>query len=276
MGIAPTITDLAPFRHPDLRYTVSGRHIDGQTSVSAYLKTFFPYIDPTQIESVFAFVEQHAPLYGGRVHQPERAFNPSHLDELYRLGVNLSIPFTNHFFDRDAYTKSLPVLDANHRAGNSVILMDDEFARQVRQDFPLYRRKGSVIKKLLSPTALAKALDLYDTVVLPMERNDDFSLLQTLEPKESIQIFANASCAYTCPAKICYPSVSRINRGEAPADAFACSQPKIARDMLGTIFFDIDQYRELGFTNFKLVPVQNARKSARALAQRLTKLEQPR
>lgn len=263
----------AAFRDPRFRYTVSGRHFGPRIRVQSYLRAFFPYIDAAQVESLFAFVNTHAPLYGGRVFQKEFALRPEHLAEMAAMDIRLSLPMTNHFFDRQAYEASLPVLAAHHQRGNSVILLDDEFARQVRQDFPLYTRKGSVNKRLLSPRTFAKAFDLYDIVVLPMEWNEDVERLKELEHKDRIQIFANASCAYTCPAKVCYRSVSRINRGEAPPQSYECSQTDVFRELYGTVFFDIERFAELGYTSFKLVPVQRAIAAARAIAVSLSAAE---
>lgn len=263
----------ASFRNPAYRYTVSGRGLGEDITVRAYLKASFHYINTEQIESLFAFVDQHAPLYGGRVYQPEYAVRASHLAEMEAMGIRLSLPMTNHFFDRQAYEASLPVLAAHHRRGNSVIFVNDEFARQVKQDFPLYTRKASVIKRLIAPKTFANAFDLYDIVVLPMDWNDDLDFLRRLEPKDRIQIFADASCAYTCPAKICYRSVSRINRGEAEPKDFECSQTDVFREQYGTVFFDIDRYAEMGYHHFKLVPVQHAISTARAIALQLSRAE---
>lgn len=254
----------AAFRDPKFRYTVSGRVLTENVTVRAYLQAFFPYIDAGQVESLFAFVDTRVPLYGGRVYRADQALRAAHLAEMEALGIHLSLPMTNHFFDRQAYEASLPVLAAHHRRGNSVILVDDEFARQVRQDFPLYTRKASVIKRLNRPEKFNPAFDLYDVVVLPMDWNDDLDLLRALEPKERVQIFANAACAYTCPAKICYRSVSRINRGEE--EQFQCSQTAVFREQYGTVFFDLERYAELGYRSFKLVPVQHAVAAAHAIA----------
>lgn len=269
MPQAHSTTASAAFRQPEFRYTVSGRLLTPNVTVRAYLKAYFPYIEATQVESVFAFVDTRVPLYGGRIYRPEQALRAGHVAELAELGLGLSLPMTNHYFDRQAYEASLPVLAAHHRRGNSVIMVDDEFARQVRQDFPLYTRKASVIKRLNKPEKFAPAFDLYDVVVLPMDWNDDLELLRALEPKDRIQIFANASCAYTCPAKICYRSVSRINRGED--EVFQCSQTDVFREQYGTIFFDVERYAELGYRSFKLVPVYHALDAAHAIAVGLSK-----
>jgi len=43
------------------------------------------------------------------------------------------------------------------------------------------------------------------TVILPMTSNDDEKLLEAIDNKKNVTLFANAGCAYTCPSKICYP-----------------------------------------------------------------------
>lgn len=268
MPDAHPTTPSAAFRNPEFRYTVSGRLLTENITVRAYLQAFYAYIDVAQVESLFAFVDTRVPLYGGRVYLESQALRAAHLAEMETLGLRLSLPMTNHYFDRAAYEATRPVLAAHHRRGNSVIFVDDEFARQVRQDFPLYTRKASVIKRLNRPERFNPAFDLYDVVVLPMDWNDDFELLRALEPKERVQIFANASCAYTCPAKVCYRSVSRINRGAD--ERFQCSQTDVFREQYGTVYFDLERYAELGYRNFKLVPVQHAVQAAHAIAVNLS------
>lgn len=269
MSSAHLTTPSASFRRPEFRFTVSGRMLSPEVSVRAYLRAFFPYIDASQVESVFGFVDTRVPLYGGRIYRPDQALRVQHLAEMTEMGIGLSLPMTNHYFDRAAYEASLPVLAAHHRRGNSVIVVEDEFARQLRQDFPLYTRKASVIKRLNKLEKFVPAFDLYDVVVLPMDWNDDFELLRSLEQKDRVQIFANVSCAYTCPAKICYRSVSRINRGSD--EAFQCSQTAVFREQYGMVYFDVDRYAELGFRSFKLVPPYRALQAAHAIAVSLTK-----
>lgn len=270
--VDPSPADLRVFRDPRLRFSVSGRDIERDVTVSAYLQAFFPYIGREQIESVYGFVDTRVPLYGGRVFEAEKAMHAGHRAELDALGIRLSLPMTNHFFDRAAYEASRVVLAAHHREGNSVIMINDEFARQVRQDFPLYTRKASVIKKLLSPEAVERALELYDMLVLPAEKNDDVEFLVGLEPKERIQIFAVAGCDYNCPARVCYPSISRINRGEIALQDYDCSRPRLARDVHGTVFFDVSRFAEMGYRSFKLLKDSRTRPAAFVIARKLSQL----
>jgi hypothetical protein len=108
-----------------------------------------------------------------------------------------------------------------------------------------------VIKNLKTHDRIARALDTYDTVVLPMELNEDDEFLEGVPQKDRVTLFANAGCALTCPSKICYSSISKINRtGEGE---FMCSQPLKARDMLGMIDFDLSHLQDLGFSRFKLL-----------------------
>ena len=98
---------------------------------------------------------------------------------------------------------------------------------------------------------LEQALHCYDTVVLPMASNNDMKLLEAIEDKDRIRLFANAGCALTCPSRICYRSVSKINKfcgGE-----WQCSQPLKDRDIKGMIDFDLEPLNRLGYHRFKLL-----------------------
>ena len=97
-----------------------------------------------------------------------------------------------------------------------------------------------------------KAFKLYDTVILPMTSNDDEPLLKAIDNKKNITLFANAGCAYTCPSKICYPSVSMANK-TGDHSLFACSQKLKERNTIGMYDFDLDYLQSLGFERFKLL-----------------------
>ncbi len=116
---------------------------------------------------------------------------------------------------------------------------------------PLYRLEASVIKNLKTSERIAAALELYDTVVLPMELNEDREFLAGLPDKHRITLFANAGCALTCPSRTCYASVSKMNKGQG--GQFLCSQPVKARDLRGMIDFDLRPLQDLGFSRFKLL-----------------------
>ena len=85
-----------------------------------------------------------------------------------------------------------------------------------------------------------------------MKSNDDLEFLSTIEDKDRITLFANAGCAFTCPSKTCYASVSKINKGDGSRE-FQCSRSIKERESLGMIDFDLEPLRELGFHRFKLL-----------------------
>jgi hypothetical protein len=98
---------------------------------------------------------------------------------------------------------------------------------------------------------ITAAFKLYDTIVLPMELNQDEEFLRNAPNKNRITLFANAGCALTCPSKICYMSISKINK--CGRGQFMCSQPLKQRDLLGMIDFNLERFQELGFSRFKLL-----------------------
>ena len=110
---------------------------------------------------------------------------------------------------------------------------------------------GRRLIALNSYARATSALELYDTIVLPMELNGDREFLSGLPSKDRVTLFANAGCALTCPSKICYVSISKYNK--SCSGEFKCSQPLKQRDMLGMIDFDLAQLQELGFHRFKLL-----------------------
>ena len=94
-------------------------------------------------------------------------------------------------------------------------------------------------------------MELYDSVVLPMPVNENLDFLAEIENKDKITLFANAGCALTCPSRICYASISKINKGRG--GEFQCSQPLKDRDLHGMVDFPLEPYIELGFHRFKLL-----------------------
>jgi hypothetical protein len=232
-----------------MRYTISARGKNSQIPVLAFLAHNFPTIPVAEVDSVFGFVERST-LYGGRIFtKPE--LGPYDVGELYYAGIGLRLPLTNHTVEPADYEANAPLLEKYHRERNAAIVTNDDLARWIRRDFPKYRIEASVIKNLKTYDRIAAALDLYDTVVLPMEVNDDTEFLEAAPSKDRITLFANAGCALTCPSKICYPSISKLNRtGEGE---FMCSQPLKQRDMQGMIDFDLEHLQQLGFSRFKLL-----------------------
>lgn len=227
-----------------MRYTISARGKNPQTPVLGFLANNFASIPLDQIDSVFGFVE-YTPLYGGRIYgQPEFSLND--VLSLYGAGIGVRLPLTNHYVDDAEYEQSRLLLEKYHRPGNAAIVTDDNLARRIRRDFPHYRIEASVIKNLRNNARIEEAMKLYDTVVLPMELNEDEDFLATVPEKQRVTLFANAGCALTCPSRICYVSISRINKGKG--GQFKCSQSLKEREQRGMVDFDLERLQALGFS----------------------------
>ncbi|MBL8536431.1 MAG: hypothetical protein JNM59_03415 [Hyphomonadaceae bacterium] len=239
------------------RYTISARGKANAVPILSFLARHFPNVPISEVDSVFGFVGRST-LYGGRVFTgPE--LTPDDVSQLYFANVGVRLPLTNHYVERSEYERERPMLDMFHRDGNAVIVTNDDLARWIRSDFPLFRVEASVIKNLKSHDRIAEAQSIYDTVVLPMELNDDDNFLGGVPNKERVTLFANAGCALTCPSKTCYVSVSKINK--TGAGDFVCSQSLKDREMLGMIDFDLDRLTALGFHRFKLLRARPGNKT---------------
>jgi len=237
-----------------VRYTISARSKRNDVPILDFLRRHFPALEFGQIDSVFGFVEPTT-LYGGRIFTG-RELTPLDVADLYNAGIGVRLPLTNHFAAPDEYERSAALLRKYHKARNAVIVTNDDLAKWIRRDFPLYRIEASVIKNLKTRERIEEAMDLYDTVVLPMELNDNTGFLEQLTHKDRITLFANAGCALTCPSKICYMSVSKVNKGNG--GEFMCSQPLKQRDMRGMVDFDLGHLQSLGFSRFKLLRSKNS------------------
>ena len=231
------------------QFTVSVRDkLEGEP-VMAFLRKHFGSVPLEQLESVWGFLEP-CTLYGGREFDRPQ-LSDFDIRVLNGAGIGLRIPLTNHFFTQHDYEKSLWLLDKYHLPLNSLIITNDELALRVKQDFPKYHIEASVIKNLRTLQRLERALELYDTVVTPMELNDDHAFLESL-PNDQVRLFANAACAYTCPNKVCYVSLSKRNRGEDVP--FECSQLDGRHPgYTGMKDFNIEEFELMGFSKFKLL-----------------------
>jgi len=233
-----------------VQFTISARGKPAAAPIHKFIKDSFSDIPIEQIESFFGFTEPRT-LYGGRV------FNGAELSRydlrsLYKLGINLRIPLTNHYATEAEYTSCLPFLEKHYRPRNSVIITNDNLANWIRVDFPAYRVEASVIKNINTLAKVEKAYKIYDTVILPMESNEDEEFLLSIPEKERVMLFANAGCAMTCPSKICYTSVSKVNK-DGDISLWQCSQSLKPRDMFGMLDFDLEYLQDLGFHRFKLL-----------------------
>ena len=234
---------------PAITYTVSARNKPPDMPIMAYLRKNYGNIALREINSVFGFVER-CTLYGGRGFT-RRELSQRDVTQLNNAGIGIRIPMSNHSVERDEYERYANLLARYQRPCNSVIITNDDLAHWIQEDFPQYRLDASVIKNLKSYKKIDEALTLYDSVVLPMRLNEDLDFLAKIEDKDRIVLFANAGCALTCTSKLCYLSISKINKGKG--GEFECSQPIKDRDLFGMVDFPLEPYIELGFSQFKLL-----------------------
>ena len=246
-------TDLLNFGDKRFKFIVSSRRITPDVSVMDYIKVHYIYIKPEQVEHIFGSVTMNSKLYGGRKYNPYNSLTESHVEELYANGIGVSLNLTNHFFDKEAYESSFGLLEKFHRPSNSLIITNDDLARNVRKDFPEYKLKASIIKNITNMRRLENACEIYDYVTLPMDLNDDDDFLANISQKDKVILFANANCAYKCPARTCYYGFSQFNRGEEVTSI--CSKETMPRLDHGPVYFDLAKLAGLGFTRFKLVPL---------------------
>ena len=233
-----------------MQYTISGREKSGNEGIISYLQRVHKNIPLHEIDSVFAFTEASS-LYGGRRFVGPELL-PDDIQALYDNSIGFRIPFTNNYVETDEYNRNILYLDKYHRPGNSIILVNDQLSHWIKEDFPEYKIEASIIKNINSHDKINKALELYDTVVLPTSINEDLEFLDKIEEKQRITLFAFAGCGLNCPAKICYPSISKFNKFNGYTD-FECSQPLKNREMRGKVDFDLALYVSMGFDRFKLI-----------------------
>jgi len=230
-------------------YTISARGKPPDTPVFSFLRNNYGNVPLREIDSLFGFVERST-LYGGREFT-RRELSERDVAQLNGAGIGVRLAMSNHFVERDEYESNLPLLQKYHRPRNSVIVTNDNLARWIQQDFPNYHIDASVIKNITTHRKIDEALKLYDSVVLPMRLNEDLDFLEKIEAKDRITLFANAGCALTCPSKLCYVSLSKLNKRKG--GEFQCSQPIKQRDLLGMVDFPLQPYIDRGFSRFKLL-----------------------
>jgi len=242
-------TKAEPLPPPEATYTISARGKAAEVPVFAFIRNQYGNVPLREIDSMFGFVEQST-LYGGRAFL-RRELSDRDVFQLNNAGIGVRLVMSNHYVEPDEYERNRPLLEKYHRKLNSVIATNDDLAMWVRRDFPQYKIDASVIKNIKTHKKIDEALKLYDSVVLPMRLNEDLDFLEKIEAKDRITLFANAGCALTCPAKLCYLSISKINKGKG--GEFQCSQPIKKRALEGMVDFPLRPYVDLGFHRFKLL-----------------------
>jgi len=233
-----------------MQFTISARGKASAIPIQRFIKENYDHIPLDQIDSFFGFTEAST-LYGGRIFSTTE-LSRYDVRSMYGMNINVRLPITNHYVTAEEYEENQPFLEKYHRPGNSLIITNDELAEWIRVDFPNYRLEASVIKNIHTLQKVDEAFAIYDTVILPMASNDDEKLLKAIDNKKNITLFANAGCAYTCPSKICYPSVSKANK-TGDHSLFQCSQKLKERNTIGMYDFDLAYLQSLGFERFKLL-----------------------
>jgi hypothetical protein len=238
--------------------TLSARNKHPTMPVSRFLAENFGSVNLQVVDSIFGF---NAPckMYGGRQFVlPE--LSDLDLKWMYDNGIGYRIPLSNILIDDQMYDEGRKFLQKHHRSGNSVILVSDDIALKIRNDFPLYSIECSVIKAVNTKEKVEAALEIFDTVVpLPEAFNTDFELLKSFpkEVKDRIRLFLTIGCSYHCPGRVCYGSFSRMNRGDIDAK-FECAQMEHKKNFVpsGMVDFDMENYLDLGFSKFKMLRVK--------------------
>jgi hypothetical protein len=253
-AIGKALAEVEPLPPPKATFTISARSKNPDMPVLAFLRQEYGIVPLREIDSLFGFAERST-LYGGRVFG-QRELSDRDVYQLNSAGIGIRLPLSNHYVEPAEYEANLPLLDKYHRPGNYVIVTNDDLAKWIRQDFPHYQIDASVIKNIKSHKKIDKALSLYDSVVLPMRLNEDLEFLEKVEAKHRITLFANAGCALNCPSKLCYKSISELNKGKG--GEFQCSQMYKDRELSTMKDFPLRPYIDLGFKRFKLLRARAA------------------
>jgi len=243
-------------------YSISCRAKRGEVPIEVFLSAWLAQLNRIkdvslgQVDSVFGFVDEPSPLYGGR------AFTDAQISQhdihfLSDQCIGLKLLLSNLQVSDDDYKQSKGFLERFHREGNILTISCDSLAEKIRYDFPRYIVESSVIKDPRSLDDIKAILSLYDRVVLPIVLNDDMGLSESIPEKDRVVLFANTECSYNCPDKVCYPSVSRFNKDVTQKPTPKCSIPYVLRlfqfDNDTKMFFDINRYIRMGFVRYKVL-----------------------
>jgi len=240
------------------KFTISGRQFNYQNPENAlnfwhfYIKKFY---GADRIESFFNSVKQRSRLYGGRPCSVELSFSGQHVEFLNSKGIGIMLTLSNHYFSEEAYAETLPILKRFEHPLNGLAITNDTLALRIKQDFPLFKRKASVIKLINTLDDIHKALELYDEVMLHPAFNDNPEFLQRIDCKERIVLFANIRCLYKCQNPICYKYISQRIMHQKAWDKHVCNHQGDEDVKNNYVIFDLSEERFNGFSSFKLIPV---------------------
>ena len=173
------------------------------------------------------------------------------LEVLHKNNIKFMIALSNHYFSEEGYDSSRNLLDKYHIKGNGVICVNDDLAKRIRKDYPLYIIEASSIKKLNSYEKIDRALEIYDYAVIPSEYNKSDEFLEGIKEKKRIILFANSICDHCCQDHRCYREVSkRFQDNEGVHDQICFKWV-----LVPNVYFDVRKFNKMGFSLFKLVPI---------------------
>ncbi len=240
------------------KFIISGRPLDKSNileSIRAWQVFLNTYFGEGKITHVFTSVLQRTPLYGGRFNTSQESLSYEQVDLLNSKGIGLMLTLTNHYFSEDAYSLTRPILERLENDLNCLIIVNDDFARQVRKDFPSFHIKASVIKNIRTLGQIHQAMELYDCVTLAPNLNDNEELLRKIDCKNKILLFANAGCLYRCPGPTCYKMLSKtIFYNESAKGKTFCLNKGNMKIKRSTVFpLNADKFK--GYDLFKVIPM---------------------
>lgn len=167
---------------------------------------------------------------------------------------------------------------------NEIIVNSPILERYLRDKFPNYKLTKS-ITAAKEDYDYVKALDIYESVVIPRRKNRDWEFLNSIpEDKRSrIEILADETCPIDCPRLYTHYNVfSKMNLFQTfTENERNCTTAKNNSSMFpeinnkDVIYMDeiIDKYLPLGFNNVKISGRNAADHCAKGLAQYFFKPE---
>lgn len=226
-----------------------------------------PKMGMENVSTVFGTVNIPSLLYGGRTNissngQVNYDLLRQDVYRLYDRGIGIKLTLSIPSFTDEDYIQSTNLLKAFNIPNNSVVVANNELATRIRNDYSNFSIEASSILSLEGDDLINAAdnENLYDHIVPPIIANDDLDTLAKIKNKDKIVLFGNVDCSYSCPNKICYRTIGKCNK-TSNISFYKCSvkdfnTPRLFyRDEVDWLnfYFDFDVYRNLGFSNFKIL-----------------------